>query len=132
MNPSQVFFLRIAGLGGALAVVTGAFGAHGLEDRLDADMIATWEVGVRYHMYHAIALLAFAVAIPDVWKSAWAGRACWAWIAGTSIFSGLLYVLSLTGIRWLGAIVPLGGLLLITGWVMAALAAKDASAKDAS
>jgi uncharacterized membrane protein YgdD (TMEM256/DUF423 family) len=116
-------FFGLGALSGALAVALGAFGAHGLKTRLAADLLATFETGVRYQMYHALALLAAAWAI-----SRWAGSslpvmAGWLFVAGTVLFSGSLYVLTLSGQRWLGAITPLGGVAFVAGWIFLALAA---------
>jgi len=106
-----------------LAVALGAFGAHGLRTRLSPEMLAVYETGVRYQMYHALALLAVAwVAArwPGAALTAWAG---WTFVAGTVLFSGSLYVLALTGRAWFGAVTPLGGVAFIAGWVCLALAA---------
>lgn len=119
----QIFFLRAAGVLGALAVVGGAFGAHGLETRLSEEMLEVYEVAVRYHVYHAIALLAVAAGAGNLWRSKWTRVACWAFICGTVVFSGTLYALALTETRWLGAITPVGGVALIAGWVLLACAA---------
>ena len=121
---SQRFFLRVACISGALAVILGAFGAHGLENRLSAEMLDTYETGVKYHFYHAIATLALAAGSANLWQSAWTKRACWSWTAGTVVFSGSLYVLTITDLRWLGAITPIGGVAMIVGWAMAAAAAR--------
>lgn len=112
----QRFFLRVACGMGATAVMAGAFGAHGLEKRLSPDMLDVFEVAVRYHMYHALALLAIAVGANRLWSSPWTSRACWAMTSGILVFSGSLYALALTELRWLGAITPIGGVALIAGW----------------
>ena len=127
----QIFFLRTAGVLGALAVVAGAFGAHGLETRLSEEMLEIYEVAVRYHMYHAIALLAVAAGAGNLWRSKWARPACWAFIAGIAVFSGTLYALALTEMRWLGAITPIGGVALIAGWVLVACAAGGVAGNNA-
>lgn len=119
----QARYVRLGAVSGGLAVAVGAFGAHGLKSRVSAELLDIFEVGVRYHMYHALAILALAVAAPALWNSKWARRACMGWTVGIVVFSGSLYLLTLTGIRWLGAITPIGGLALIAGWVMAAMAA---------
>lgn len=106
----------LAGLG----VVLGAFGAHGLKARVSAEMLAVFETGVRYHMYHALALLAVGWAATQR-PGAWVQASGWLFLVGIAIFSGSLYVMTLTGARWLGAITPIGGLAFILGW--AALAA---------
>ena len=120
---AQLFYLITSAILGGLAVVCGAFGAHGLKARVDAELLAVFEVGVRYHMYHAIAMLAVAAAFTKLWSSAWTPAACTAWLVGVIIFSGSLYLLTLTGLRWLGAITPIGGVALILGWVFVAIAA---------
>ena len=108
-------FFALGSASAFLAVALGAFAAHGLKSRLAPDLLAVFEVGVRYQMYHALALLAVAWA-----ATRWPGTAVtaggWLFVAGTVIFSGSLYVLSLTGVRWLGAITPIGGLAFLAGW----------------
>jgi uncharacterized membrane protein YgdD (TMEM256/DUF423 family) len=99
-----------------LGVAFGAFGAHGLKSRLSAEMLSTFEVGVRYQMYHALALLFVAWALGR-WPGTAPVAAGWLFVAGTLLFSGSLYLLSLTGVRWLGAITPLGGLAFLAGWL---------------
>ena len=109
-------FAILGALSGFAAVAAGAFGAHGLRQRLSPDMLAVFETGARYQMYHAIALLAVAWA-----GTRWPGSAMqfagWAFVAGTLLFSGSLYLLSLTGARWLGAITPVGGVAFLAGWL---------------
>ncbi|MBW7477810.1 DUF423 domain-containing protein [Paenibacillus oenotherae] len=103
-----------------LAVALGAFGAHALKERLSDDMLAIFETGVRYHMYHAIGLLLLAFLADRLGaqsKMLWAGRLMH---AGIFLFSGSLYVLSLSGIKVLGAITPLGGVAFIAAWALAA------------
>ena len=113
-------FVALGALFAALAVAAGAFGAHGLRGRLAPDMLEVFETAARYQMYHALGLLAVAVAVVR-WPSA--ALAGWCMVAGIVIFCGSLYVLSLSGIRWLGAITPIGGLAFIAGWLVLALAA---------
>lgn len=108
---------------GFVAIALGAFGAHGLKDILAAhDTTATWATASHYHLVHAVVLLVLALHGTEgrgvVWRRAWCGL-----LAGTLIFSGSLYVLSVTGIKWLGAITPIGGLLLLAGWAMLAISA---------
>lgn len=117
----RLFFV-IGGLSGFIGVALGAFGAHALKSRLDADLLATFEVGVRYQMYHAFALLAVAWA-QTRWPGAVLTASGWLFVAGTLIFSGSLYALSLSGLRWLGAITPVGGFALLAGWLCLAWAA---------
>jgi uncharacterized membrane protein YgdD (TMEM256/DUF423 family) len=108
---------------GFLAVAAGAFGAHALRERLGPEMLAVWETAARYQMYHALALLAVAMAAAR-WPGGGWSAAGWLFTAGVVVFSGSLYVLAFTGIRWLGAITPLGGLCLLGGWIALALAAR--------
>ena len=170
-------FLMLGALSAFLGVALGAFGAHGLRDRIPADLLAVFEVGVRYQMYHALALLAVGLLLRRFGKNgspapgvdsapdrvpetrgislicrsglrgpnrpeAAAGAATascrsvparaasslgaasgWLFVAGTVIFSGSLYALSLSGIRWLGAITPIGGVAFLAGWLCLAIAA---------
>ncbi|MER3421021.1 MAG: DUF423 domain-containing protein [Chloroflexota bacterium] len=107
------------GLGSALAllaVVSGAFGAHALEERLASDDLDLWQTAARYHMYHALALLVVAYAAGR-WGGNLTTAAGWLFLAGMVLFSGSLYLLSLTGARVLGAVTPFGGLCFILGWV---------------
>jgi uncharacterized membrane protein YgdD (TMEM256/DUF423 family) len=104
------------------AVAAGAFGAHALRARIAPDLLAIFETGARYHMYHALALLAAAWAAGQ-WPSALTTAAGWLFVLGILIFSGSLYLLALTGVRWLGAITPIGGVALLAAWLCLALAA---------
>jgi uncharacterized membrane protein YgdD (TMEM256/DUF423 family) len=117
-------FLAIASLLGALGVAAGAFASHALRDQLSERMLTVFETGVRYQMYHALALggVALLLARADL-SPTWLAAAGWAFVAGVVIFSGSLYGLSLSGVKWLGAITPLGGVALIAGWSCLALAA---------
>lgn len=110
----RIFFV-IGSVSGLIGVGLGAFAAHALKARMDASLLATFEVGVRYQMYHALALLAVAWACTR-WPSAVVTASGWLFVLGTVLFSGSLYVLSLTGARWLGAVTPLGGAALLAGW----------------
>jgi uncharacterized membrane protein YgdD (TMEM256/DUF423 family) len=118
-------YIQIAAISGAAAVAIGAFGAHGLEPILESNgRIETFETAVKYHFYHALAILAVSI-----WHRFEPGikilpKAMWSFLVGILIFSGSLYVLSLTGITWLGAITPLGGVAFILGWVLLFWAAK--------
>lgn len=97
----------------AIGVALGAFGAHGLKDLVSPDMLANWETGVRYQMYAALALLALGLRREQ-------RRAPWPLLVGAIIFSSTLYLMALTGLRWLGAITPIGGVLIIVGLLLAA------------
>ena len=115
-------FFALGALSGLLAVGAGAFGAHALRERLSPDMLAVFETGARYQMYHALALLAAAWAVGR-WPGGATLAAGWLFVAGTVVFCGSLYLLALTGHRWLGAITPLGGLAFVAGWAALAWAA---------
>lgn len=120
--PMDRTFIFIGALMGFLGVGLGAFGAHGLKARISPDMLAVFETGVRYQMYHALALLVVGLLMPRL-----EGRAVvvagWSFTAGILIFSGSLYALALTGVTTLGAITPIGGVAFLAGWVALALAA---------
>lgn len=117
MNPG---LLLAAALGGFSGVALGAFGAHGLRGALAPGLLAVWETGVRYQLFHSLALLALALA-PATGQYAALRAAGWAWAAGIPVFSGSLYLLALTGAGWLGAVAPLGGLSLLAGWGLLAV-----------
>ena len=115
--------LTIAGISGALAVGLGAFGAHGLEQILIQNgRLDTFETAVSYHFYHTLGLLGLGILamIKPEWKGL--SLAAWGMFLGILIFSGSLYILSLTGITWLGAITPIGGVGFILGWLALAYA----------
>jgi uncharacterized membrane protein YgdD (TMEM256/DUF423 family) len=107
-------FFAIGSLSAFIGVALGAFAAHALKSRLDPELLATFEVGVRYQMYHAFALLGVGWACTR-WPGALVSASGWLFVAGTLVFSGSLYALSLSGLRWLGAITPIGGVALLTG-----------------
>ena len=118
-------WVLVAGAGFAmLAVMTGAFAAHGLKQVLDAYSLGLFETAARYQMYHALALLIVAAfsAIPQ-FSTRWLKLAASAFILGIVLFSGSLYLLALSGIKWLGAVTPLGGVAFILGWLILIIAA---------
>jgi uncharacterized membrane protein YgdD (TMEM256/DUF423 family) len=115
-------FLLIGALAGLAGVALGAFGAHGLRGRLSPDMLAAFETGVRYHLYHALALLATAALMGRVQTRALT-LAGWSFVAGIVLFSGSLYMLALTGVTLLGAITPVGGMAFLLGWSSLVVAA---------
>jgi uncharacterized membrane protein YgdD (TMEM256/DUF423 family) len=121
-------FAVVGALSGFIAVGAGAFGAHGLKAIVTPDLLAVFETAVRYQMVHALALFAVAWAI-DRWPGRAAVAGGWCFVAGTVIFSGSLYALTLTGVRGLGAITPVGGLLFLAGWLLLALAAWRGAAR---
>lgn len=98
-----------------LSVLSGAFAAHALEERLSADDLDTWQTAARYHFMHALALVAVAYAAGR-WGGALTTAAGWLFVAGVVLFSGSLYLLALSGPRLLGAVAPIGGLCFILGW----------------
>lgn len=114
-----------AALNGLVAVAAGAFGAHGLQGRLEPKMLANWETAARYQMYHALALLAVAwfATRASGGPTGVTAVGAWALVSGTAIFCGSLYIMCLTGMRWLGAITPIGGVALLVGWASLAWAA---------
>ncbi|GAB4471062.1 MAG: DUF423 domain-containing protein [Burkholderiaceae bacterium] len=121
-TPMDRLFAILGAASAFIGVAAGAFGAHALKGRLAPDLLAIFEVGVRYQLVHALAL--FAVA----WASTrWPGRLThasgWSFAAGTVLFSGSLYVLALTGARAFGAVTPIGGALFLAGWLLLAAAA---------
>ena len=120
-------FLLLGAANAALAVLLGAFGAHSLKTHLSADMMAVYQTGLQYHLFHALGLLAVGFALKQIGDSAWLRWSGWLMLAGIVIFSGSLYVLSATGWKWLGAVTPLGGLSFIVAWVLFAVAATRGS-----
>ena len=119
--PAKLFLL-LGALAGMLGVVLGAFGAHALRAKLAPDLLAVWNTAVQYHFWHALALVAIgivAIHLPASAPLKWAG---WLMVVGILLFSGSLYVLALTGARWLGAVTPFGGTAFIIGWVLLAIA----------
>jgi uncharacterized membrane protein YgdD (TMEM256/DUF423 family) len=123
MTPTARLLLLLGSVNGGLAVILGAFGAHALRARLDPAMMEVYHTGSQYHFYHALALVALAALatrLPDSDALRWSG---WLMTIGIVLFSGSLYLLAVTGIRWLGAVTPLGGLAFIAAWGALALAA---------
>src|SRR5438045_1109379 len=108
-------FLLAGAVAGLIAVGFGAFGAHGLRGRLTPEMLAVFETGVRYQMYHALALLLVAALAPHMAGKAIAA-AGWLFVGGIVVFSGSLYLLAVTGVTILGAITPIGGVAFLAGW----------------
>lgn len=113
-------FIVFGCVSAALGVAAGAFGAHGLKGILTPELLAVYETAVRYQMYHALGLLATGW-LDARFHSRFVALAGWCFVAGTVLFSGSLYVLTLAGMRWLGAVTPFGGLAFIIGWLLLAL-----------
>jgi uncharacterized membrane protein YgdD (TMEM256/DUF423 family) len=122
LDAHMMTFARLGAVFAGLAVMLGAFGAHLLQSRLSIDDRAIFETGVRYQMYHALALFAVAFAWRVGAPPAYATVAGWAFVAGIVVFSGSLYALVLTGVRSWGAVTPIGGLAFLVGWIALALA----------
>jgi uncharacterized membrane protein YgdD (TMEM256/DUF423 family) len=114
-------FLLIGAIFGFLGVAIGAFGAHGLRNRLAPEMLAVFEIGVRYQMYHVFALLTIAAVIGHAGPARLLTIAGWSFIGGILVFCGSLYALALTGTTIFGAITPIGGLGFLIGWACLAL-----------
>ncbi|MGB3534046.1 MAG: DUF423 domain-containing protein [Microcoleaceae cyanobacterium] len=117
-------FICLASILAGLSVAAGAFGAHSLKTQVSETALEIFKTGAQYQMYHALSLLLVGLFLhqTDTPQPLMVG-AGWAWVSGIVIFSGSLYALSLTGIKWLGAITPLGGVALIIGWGCLAIAA---------
>jgi uncharacterized membrane protein YgdD (TMEM256/DUF423 family) len=120
------FWIRVGAILGGLAVATGAFGAHGLKDRLqDLGTTATFETAAQYHMFHALALVGVGLLAVAGKSGTALSVAAWAFLIGVVIFSGSLYALAITGSKWLGAITPVGGVAFLVGWAAFAIAASE-------
>jgi uncharacterized membrane protein YgdD (TMEM256/DUF423 family) len=116
----NTFFLVIAALNGFLAVSLGAFAAHGLKNSLPADLLAVFQTGVQYHMYHALALFGVGLLTLQFPTNTVLRISGYLFLLGIIVFSGSLYALSLSGVRWLGAITPIGGVMFLAGWALLA------------
>lgn len=114
--PTAQLFIVIASISGFLAVVLGAFGAHGLKNRLTPDLMDTWHTAVQYHFWHTLALLGIGILLNQGLPPKWLTLSGWLFTTGIVIFSGSLYILCLSGVRWLGAITPIGGTLWLAAW----------------
>jgi len=122
MLPAAKLFVSLGALAAALGVVLGAFGAHALKARLPAEMLAVWQTAVQYHLWHALGLIGVGLLVQHLPASGPVRLAGWLMLAGIVLFSGSLYVLALSGARWLGAITPFGGACFIIGWLALAYA----------
>lgn len=111
-------FLSLSGIFGFLAVALGAMAAHKLQSKMDAHYYQIFQTGAQYQMYHALALLGVAILLKLYPESGLFIAAAWCFVGGIIIFSGSLYVLSLTETKWLGAITPIGGLSFLAGWLL--------------
>ena len=116
-------FLVIGAISGCLVVILGAFGAHGLKDILDEHGKSIYEKAVLYHMFHTMAILVLGL-IEKIQPEMQLSLAGWAFILGIILFSGSLYILAVTGFKWMGMITPFGGVFFIIGWVLLFLKVK--------
>ena len=116
-------FITLASLSGMLAVIFGAFGAHALRSKLDDYAMGVFETAVQYHFYHSLALLAVGVVALSQPQTMLLKSSGWLFLIGILVFSGSLYLLGIAGVRWLGAVTPLGGLAFIGGWACLAASA---------
>lgn len=122
MSPASLW-MTLGAVGGLLTVALGAFGAHGLKGRVDPALLANWNTAADYLGLHALALLACGLTLlhrPEAGLVNWAG---WAFLVGVCLFSGSLFAMTLTGLRQLGMITPIGGVLLILAWALLAVGA---------
>lgn len=117
----QKLFIIFAGIFGLFGNALGAFGAHALKAKLTPAMLAVYQTGVQYQFYHALSLLLVAVLLFHI-HSSWLHLSGLAFIAGVVLFSGSLFLLSITGITWIGVITPIGGLSFILGWIFLIIA----------
>ncbi|KGE04195.1 DUF423 domain-containing protein [Pseudohaliea rubra] len=109
-------FLSLGALAGLLAVALGAFGAHALRGHLDDYARGVFETAVQYHFYHALALVLVGVLLLSQPATTLLKSSGWLFLIGIAVFSGSLYLLAITGTKWLGAVTPLGGLAFLAGW----------------
>lgn len=123
MNPPAKLFVALGALLCAAAVAAGAFGAHALKARLAPDLLAVYRTAVEYHFSHALGLVLVGIVASRMADATFATASGWVMLAGIALFSGSLYLLALTGTRWLGAVTPLGGLAFMVAWVLLAVAA---------
>jgi uncharacterized membrane protein YgdD (TMEM256/DUF423 family) len=123
MTAGARMFVALGAALAALAVILGAFGAHALKTRLPPDLLEVYHTAVQYHFWHALGVLAVGLAMQQLPDAGWLRAAGWLLTAGVVLFCGSLYLLALTGARWLGAVTPLGGVAFILGWLALAVAA---------
>ncbi|MGH8746204.1 MAG: DUF423 domain-containing protein [Burkholderiales bacterium] len=123
MNSEAKLFVAVGAAMAALAVILGAFGAHALKARLPAEMLDVYRTAVQYHFWHSLGVLTVGLTLQLSPKSGWLLAAGWMLTTGIVLFCGSLYLLALTGTKWLGAVTPLGGVAFILGWAALAVAA---------
>jgi uncharacterized membrane protein YgdD (TMEM256/DUF423 family) len=123
-------WLRWACLVGFVAVAAGAFGAHGLKTMVSADALGWWQTGTRYALFHVVGLLAVSIQLERAPRARSAAVAGWAFVVGVLLFTGSLWVMTLTGFRPLGAVTPLGGTAFLVGWVALGTSARRRPPQD--
>jgi len=119
-QPAKVFIF-LGSINAMISVILGAFGAHVLNGRLSTEMMDVYQTGVHYEFYHALGLILVGLVAYHLPQSNYIHWSGWLMFAGIVIFSGSLYILSLTGVRWLGAITPVGGTFFIISWILLAI-----------
>lgn len=129
MTGVQAMWVRTAAALGFVAVGLGAFGAHGLRARVSVEALEIWKTAVLYHLAHAVAMLALGLGGERLHR---ASLVCGLWAAGIAVFSGSLYLLTVTGVRELGAVTPVGGVCLLAGWLLLAVSARASYTKPSS
>ena len=129
---SARFWIVCAGIAGATGVIAGAFGAHGLEKWASEDLLEIWRTGSTYQLFHAPALLGVGLLVQAYGNRRAFSISGWAFLTGIVVFSGSLYLLVLTGQRWLGPITPIGGLSLILGWLALIFADRGEAKREGS
>ena len=117
-SSTSVRFIRLGALMMALAIALGAFGAHGLKKIIEPEMLTVFQTGVQYHFYHALGLIFIGLIANIQIDDKRLRLSGWFMLAGITIFSGSLYIMTITGIKWLGAITPIGGFLFILSWIV--------------
>ena len=127
MSPTAKLFLILGGINAALVVMLGAFGAHGLKTKLMVEMLAVYQTGVHYHLFHALGLLAVGLVATQIADSVWLKWSGWLMLAGIILFSGSLYMLSVSGLRGLVMVTPFGGLAFIAAWIVFVIAIAKAT-----
>jgi uncharacterized membrane protein YgdD (TMEM256/DUF423 family) len=127
MQPVARTFIALGSINAALAVILGAFGAHALKARISPEMLSVYHTASQYHFYHALGMLLIGALASQVRTSGALQLSGFLMLAGIVLFSGSLYILAVTGVTWLGAVTPLGGVAFIAAWVVLAYAAMRAT-----
>ena len=122
MPQTAKLFLILGSFNAALVVLLGAFGAHALKARLSTEMLAVYQTGVHYHLFHALGLLAVGLVATQVTDSSYLRWSGWLMLVGIILFSGSLYLLSVSGLRWVGMATPLGGVAFVAAWIVFVIA----------